>query len=87
MVDTKTLQELTELSVVVRDKLCTLSDDQCMVVAHKAGLAASQFIRPVCDYLPDYLVDKASKGWKVYPDLAFMNLKNLKKAIRLAGFN
>ena len=87
MVDTKTMQELVELSNIVRDKLYTLSDDQCLVVAHKAGLVASQFIRPVCDYLPDYLVDKASKGWKVYPDLVFMNLKNLRKAIRLAGFN
>lgn len=87
MVDTKTMQELTELSDAVRGKLCTLSDDQCLVVAHKAGLAASQFIRPVCDYLPDYLVDKAAKGWKAYPDLAFMNLQNLKKAIRLAGFS
>ena len=83
---TTAIDEINALCADIQVKLSALSEQVLMRVAYKAGLVQSEFIRPVCDYLDDWILAAAMRHAKHFPDMAFMNLKNVQKAIRLSGF-
>lgn len=80
------IDEINALCADIQAKLSALSEQDQLRVAYKAGLVQSEFIRPVCDYLDDWILDAALRHARRFPDMAFMNLKNVQKAIRLTGF-
>lgn len=79
--------QINALCTELQIKLSTLTDTQLMCVAYKAGLVQSEYVRPVCSYLDDWILDRAYIGVNKPHghDFVWLNLQNIKKAVRLAG--